>query len=171
MKIRLSDVLSIPNNTVIKKAVFEPDEVEFQGNIYKVIDKEEFDLTLKGLDKYTVEVTANFDIKVVLLCGRCLKELPTIFSIDINEVIDTEEKETEDLLEDVFYVENGVLDVDALILDELIPMLPIQTLCNEECKGLCKICGCNLNERECGCDRHIMDPRMAIFGEVFNQIQ
>ena len=50
-------------------------------------------------------------------------------------------------------------------------MLPIQTICSEACKGLCKICGCNLNERECGCDRHIMDPRMAIFGEVFNQVQ
>jgi uncharacterized protein len=34
-------------------------------------------------------------------------------------------------------------------------------VCQAGCKGLCPGCGTNLNERECGCDRKVPDPRWA----------
>ena len=39
--------------------------------------------------------------------------------------------------------------------------LPGYPVCQEGCKGLCSVCGANLNERDCGCDRHVPDPRWA----------
>ena len=44
--------------------------------------------------------------------------------------------------------------------------LPAYPVCQEGCKGLCSVCGNNLNERECGCDRKVPDPRWAGLAKV-----
>jgi uncharacterized protein len=36
-------------------------------------------------------------------------------------------------------------------ISDLLLMLPTKMLCREDCKGLCDICGCNLNETTCDC--------------------
>ena len=43
----------------------------------------------------------------------------------------------------------------------LLLALPAYPVCQEACKGLCSVCGANLNERECSCDRRVPDPRWA----------
>jgi uncharacterized protein len=54
-----------------------------------------------------------------------------------------------------------VIDLDPLVREQLVLALPAYTVCGEGCKGLCPVCGGNLNERECGCDRRVPDPRWA----------
>jgi uncharacterized protein len=53
------------------------------------------------------------------------------------------------------------LDLEPVVREQLILALPPYPVCQEGCKGLCPVCGANLNERECGCDRKIPDPRWA----------
>jgi uncharacterized protein len=54
-----------------------------------------------------------------------------------------------------------VIDLDPIVREQLLLALPSYPVCSEGCKGLCPVCGGNLNERECGCDRHVPDPRWA----------
>ncbi|HET8542381.1 MAG TPA: DUF177 domain-containing protein [Anaeromyxobacter sp.] len=54
-----------------------------------------------------------------------------------------------------------VIDLDALVREQLLLSMPEYPVCDEQCKGLCPVCGANLNDRECGCDRHVPDPRWA----------
>ncbi len=54
-----------------------------------------------------------------------------------------------------------VIDVDPVVREQLVLALPSYPVCVESCKGLCSVCGANLNERDCGCDRHVPDPRWA----------
>lgn len=54
-----------------------------------------------------------------------------------------------------------VIDLDPIVREQLLLALPGYPVCNEGCKGLCSACGANLNERDCGCDRHVPDPRWA----------
>ncbi|MCD8187633.1 MAG: DUF177 domain-containing protein [Ruminococcus sp.] len=35
----------------------------------------------------------------------------------------------------------------------MLLQLPTKYLCKEDCKGLCMVCGCDLNESECDCLR------------------
>jgi uncharacterized protein len=50
------------------------------------------------------------------------------------------------------YVYEGFSIVpDKALRDSLILCLPAKFLCAEDCKGLCNICGANLNESDCGC--------------------
>jgi uncharacterized protein len=54
-----------------------------------------------------------------------------------------------------------VIDLDPIVREQLLLELPEYPVCDEQCKGLCPVCGANLNDRECGCDPHVPDPRWA----------
>ncbi len=54
-----------------------------------------------------------------------------------------------------------VIDLDPIVREQLLLAMPEYPVCDEQCKGLCPVCGANLNDRECGCDRHVPDPRWA----------
>ncbi len=54
-----------------------------------------------------------------------------------------------------------VIDLDPMLREQVLLALPGYPVCGEGCKGLCSACGANLNERDCGCDRHVPDPRWA----------
>jgi uncharacterized protein len=54
-----------------------------------------------------------------------------------------------------------VVDLDAIVREQLLLALPAYPVCGESCKGLCPVCGANLNERDCRCDRRVPDPRWA----------
>jgi len=58
-----------------------------------------------------------------------------------------------------------VIDLDPMLREQVLLALPGYPVCGEGCKGLCSACGANLNERECGCDRHVPDPRWAGLAE------
>jgi uncharacterized protein len=53
------------------------------------------------------------------------------------------------------------IDLDPVVREQLLLALPGYPVCKESCKGLCSACGANLNEGDCGCNRHVPDPRWA----------
>jgi len=59
-----------------------------------------------------------------------------------------------------------VIDLDPFVREQILLALPGYPLCKDDCKGLCPACGANLNDRECGCDRHVPDPRWAALRNV-----
>lgn len=54
-----------------------------------------------------------------------------------------------------------VIDLDPILREQILLALPAYPVCRDTCKGLCPVCGQNMNERECGCDRRVPDPRWA----------
>ena len=48
---------------------------------------------------------------------------------------------------------------------------PAKVLCGEDCKGICPVCGANRNEKDCGCDTVVLDPRMQKFQDVFKDFK
>ena len=60
------------------------------------------------------------------------------------------------------YVDGDELDVAAWARDALVLELPTQIVCREDCKGLCPICGENLNTAEPGhAHEAAPDPRWS----------
>lgn len=49
-----------------------------------------------------------------------------------------------------FYV-GDTIDLVRELRDLLLVSLPIKAVCRPDCKGLCSLCGANLNVNECGC--------------------
>lgn len=113
-----------------------------------VVDIESFGDTLK--------LNMQADISFVKRCDRCLCEYEEDVSLEIERMITTK-AETEDLYDIV--LENGNLDLEEILIDEILIEIPSLSLCDEDCKGLCTECGCNLNKDICSCSKEKIDPR------------
>jgi uncharacterized protein len=71
----------------------------------------------------------------------------------------------EDDLSTAFY-ENEEIDLGQLMREQFYLSLPMKPLCGPDCKGLCPICGTNLNRGTCECKREWDDPRFSALREL-----
>ena len=95
------------------------------------------------------------------------------FHIDINKEIPLEETPDvdEEKLEAKDYMLGFHLDLDRIIYDEVLVNWPMKVLCKEDCAGICKKCGKNLNHGTCDCEKTELDPRMAVIQDVFKNFK
>jgi len=98
---------------------------------------------LESLSEFTediliVEVNIKAEIKVI--CDRCLKD----FIYKHNCTLKDEFKISE--------IENEI-DVDEEIRQYFVVSLPMKFLCKPDCKGLCAVCGNDLNKEKCKCKK------------------
>ena len=109
---------------------------------------------------------------VSMPCNRCMEETLVVLNQSFDEFeeyphlheAEPEEKMPSDLLEEgVVVVEEGIpfLDLASLLWEEFALALPVKPLCRSDCKGICPVCGKNLNEGACQCSRNSGDPRLA----------
>ena len=57
------------------------------------------------------------------------------------------------------------IDLGEVVREQLYLALPMKPLCQEDCKGLCPVCGVNRNRETCTCQQEWVDPRMAALKE------
>lgn len=63
----------------------------------------------------------------------------------------------------VYPVEGDRADISGAIIAEVTLSLPMKPLCRPECKGICPVCGKNLNEGDCSCRPEEEGP--SLFGQ------
>lgn len=115
-----------------------------------------------------VSVTGEITARIKLECSRCLKEFE--YPLDINfydyfvrgvEQDHEKELKPEDL--EVNFLEGPELDTTDMIIAQLALEAPMKPLCSTDCKGLCPVCGADLNKGPCGCaEADTIDPRLAV---------
>jgi uncharacterized protein len=95
-----------------------------------------------------------------LTCDRCLDAYSYVVRADLDiELIPKEkapdalevELKREDL--DQYYYEGEDIDLDPYVFEEVMLNMPIKALCSESCRGICPMCGKNLNLGECRCEK------------------
>src|ERR1700691_2072940 len=62
--------------------------------------------------------------------------------------------------EDAYGIADDLVDLEPMLLDALVPELPLAPLCGADCAGLCQHCGTDRNESSCDCVAPV-DPRWA----------
>lgn len=97
------------------------------------------------------------------VCDRCLAEGERQIALDFSEDYAKTPGETD---EAVLYDGESIV-LDDLVRDTLLVAEPLRELCKSDCKGLCPICGQNLNEGMCDCDAFVRDPRLAALESLF----
>ena len=95
--------------------------------------------------KYTVSCTLD------VVCDRCLTELKRDYSYDFSHTVVPSLQSEGDIYDTYLGAQHDSIDMNETAISDLLLMLPTKMLCREDCKGLCDICGCNLNERTCNC--------------------
>ncbi len=71
-----------------------------------------------------------------------------------------ESPEGEDVLGLAEYRDDKI-DLGEVVREQLYLALPMKPLCQQDCKGLCPVCGVNRNRETCTCQQEWVDPRMA----------
>jgi len=130
------------------------------------------DLTLLRL-KRSVLVTGRADARTGQTCSRCLREFELTLPLKIEEeFVQSVDVESGLPLEvaaepDTFTIdEKHIIDISEALRQYLILALPMKPLCQPDCPGLCPVCGRDLKEAECGCNRDTGDARWAALREL-----
>ena len=88
-------------------------------------------------------------------CSRCLvdTEYELVGELEGYFIIEQDAEAPDDLEGDEFeYLgDDGIIDMEPIIISALLMDIPLQPLCSDDCKGLCPMCGCNLNSETCSC--------------------
>ena len=138
----------------------------------KILNSPEIKLVLMNIGKGKALISGKAVLEFKLFCDRCLKPVKTMVDLDFEREIFAPELVTdEEIREDQHFVEDYELDLDALLTEELQLSWPSKILCDEDCKGICKKCGKNLNEEKCECDDFVPDVRLANLMDIFNAAQ
>jgi DUF177 domain-containing protein len=114
-------------------------------------------------------ISGTFSGEVQLVCGRCIEqfrfETQDRFQVYCEIPTPAQAAEEHGLADDeldVTYLEDGRINTEHLLRENILLSLPVQPLCHEDCRGLCPRCGANLNLGACGCTETQADPRLAI---------
>ncbi len=134
---------------------FKEDEIQQAGPLQaqgtaELLANTEGEVRLKG--RLNVEMEAE--------CDRCLgrARFPIDSSFDLfyrpakaierDEEVGIDEGEAQ-----MGFYQDGGLELEDVLHEQILLAMPMQRVCNEDCKGICPACGKNLNEGPCGCKK------------------
>lgn len=124
-----------------------------------------------GLDQ-VLHVHGVLSTTLHMSCARCLKPLNHEVRIDFDERFkhtDNPEASVENETEDIWNIGEDFVELTPYIEESFVINLPFSVLCKDDCEGLCQNCGADLNEGDCGCNREVIDPRLAALGDFFKK--
>jgi uncharacterized protein len=106
----------------------------------------------------------RFEAPLEGTCVRCMADARPVIGVDAREV--DQPGDVEELHSP--YVEHHVLELAGWAHDALVLALPAKVLCREDCRGLCAVCGADLNDADPDEHRHEenKDSRWAKLGEI-----
>ena len=121
-----------------------------------------------------VEVNGRVYGSVSLLCYRCLENYEYPLDLKVREhalwLGDSDLEEGEDEQAE-YMVLDGVLDLESVLRDSISLAFPAMRVCDESCKGLCPICGTNLNLKTCDCFRGAVDERLKPLEQLKKRLE
>jgi uncharacterized protein len=101
----------------------------------------------------------DLQIQIGLECVRCLTDFLQSLNINFTELYAFSQRYVTD--SGLLMPETGFIDLAPVLREYILLEIPISPLCRQDCKGLCPICGNNLNESTCNHEDESVDPRLA----------
>jgi len=147
-------------NEIVSEAFLSP------VNAHLKIDKIGTEVLVKG------QLTTEVDLQ----CSRCLYDFKRTLSIPVeivyhpSEELKREEKYevTNEEMDTDFYT-GGELDIFNILKEQIDLNLPMKPLCHDSCRGLCPLCGTNLNAGNCKCSDRDTDQRFAALKQFMKE--
>lgn len=182
MNLNLTEVLLQEGKLLEREVPLDLDILEYSFGTFPVREKGLVRISARQDKEKVLNLHGEVTLKVEIPCDRCLDpvEVSMPLAFDERVKLSGESSESDPAEEDAdseegsfdkdYLIQGYNLDVDKLVSGEALLSWPSRVLCSEDCKGLCPICGHNLNRSECGCDRRQLDPRMASVLDVGNLV-
>ena len=157
MKIDFSEIIKA--NDSKKDISLEMEAVKVNNVTSSVIFKDTIKLDGKLVNiGGSLELYLDIKSRYVVECDRCTKSIERELDFSIEEKL-TNDENNED--ESKIFFSGHSIEIDEMITGEIISRIPLKHICNEDCKGLCPMCGMDLNKGTCNCESDDIDPRLA----------
>ena len=105
--------------------------------------------TLLGAGE-TVTVRAALRCTATMACARCLRPVEVPLALEMDERFSRRRGEAEDE-GPARAIEESRIDLTDCVRELLVLELPMRAVCSQDCKGLCPVCGADLNHVRCNC--------------------
>lgn len=122
------------------------------------------DATLRSLTDGVV-VRGMVEVDAELTCKRCLAVWSEHLQIPFEQVY---RRHPDDADDELGLVDGHAVDLEPAIHDEVSLSLPAAPLCREDCRGLCAVCGTDLNEAPCDGHGDGSDSPFAALKQLFD---
>ncbi|HEY8536531.1 MAG TPA: DUF177 domain-containing protein [Vicinamibacterales bacterium] len=128
-------------------------------------------------EKEKVQVIGRASTRLELSCSRCVEPfvVPVDTEFDLRYLPISQAPSGEEEIEigdediNTAFYSDGIIDLGALLREQLNLSLPMKPLCREDCLGLCPECGANRNTTTCECRPQWVDPRLAALRALLNE--
>jgi uncharacterized protein len=168
MKVRFGEIPEEGLRYEIKDESWFPDhELQRIKPVFAIVV-----LKRSGADRVLLE--GEIKTKVAFDCDRCLEnytlDIDNSFKLDLeyasSSILEPAEHEISSTEMDMIYLNEPVVDIFAILSQQVFLMVPGKHLCLESCKGLCPRCGANLNTDQCDCKQDLKSSPFSILKKV-----
>lgn len=166
MKIDLTEALAVDQADWKTTCSLTMDQVSFVMGTFPIVEKSPVQVRVHHKQAMQLDVVLDMSLCVEIPCDRCLKTVKVPLSVHAERSLDLADADRPS-----YASEGKLLDIDELVFHDLLLHWPARVLCRDDCKGICPVCGADLNAGDCGCDRQVLDPRMAAIQDIFNKFQ
>lgn len=113
-----------------------------------------------------VRIQGRYTVEIIAQCDRCLKmsRFPLdkpfdLFYRPMSFIARDEEVEIDEGEAEIGFYENGGMELEDILREQVLLALPMQRVCSDVCQGICPVCGKNRNETPCDCKIESTDDR------------
>jgi uncharacterized protein len=168
----LLDLSKIRTPHVAFDETYKPEQFPASDDQYTIVHPVQLHLDIAKTGE-RFRLTGRVQTVLELPCSRCLDPFtwPVDAAFDLvyhphSANVGEGELEVEDEDLSTAFYEDQRIDLAQLIREQLYLALPMKPLCGDECRGLCPVCGTNLNRGSCDCHRGWDDPRLAVLKNI-----
>lgn len=154
-----------------------------QYRLVELPDSPRYDFRLEGPVEATLLVRQKSEVTYLLSgalqasatakCDRCGKKVTLTIDKDFRYTLHIGEESEGDAEHqcsdedcETLHLDEAAIESDAIITEQLLLAIPLQRLCDETCKGLCRECGIDLNEKKCKCGESNSNSPFAILKKL-----
>ncbi len=157
MKIDVSKIVKVEGASKSVSVEIPVEKIEFNGQefLFTAPLKVDGDIKNNGGNLY---LEATVQTQFMVNCARCLKEITEDFEYGVSECYTNNEIDADSVF---LPIVSNTVNLQSAVEENFCTSVPFVFLCRDDCKGLCHICGKDLNDGVCGCEDDEIDPRLA----------
>ena len=164
MRLNLRPIIHTPGGSLPFEFELDLSQVDFFGETPFVHPVRVSGTVRNMADVLLLEGTAETTLELV--CDRCLKPFSQELSLPVSTLLAEELEDEEN--EEIVLLDHGEADLKEIFTTALILSMEAKHVCSEDCKGLCAVCGADLNQGPCGCRKEV-DPRLAVLAQLLDK--
>ena len=129
-----------------------------------------------------MSLEADVSVNYTVPCDRCLEEADFVLEFTLDRVISAaaspearerliseDEEEWDGVTDDLIYVTDGAIDFTEDLVEAISLEFPMRHLCDDNCRGLCPVCGKKISDEHPGCEiKKEIDPRLKVLQKLLD---